>query len=199
MRHLWKSQIILLSLTLVSAYTPLTNEQSAFLISSLPRPISSYLSPEGSSLLSPILTPRPSGSEGASRVLNHFTQFFNLNVSNWLISLDEFIDSTPRGDIKFTNFVATRDPPGMRTGDVGRLVVAAHYDSKWFRKGSSMENFIGATDSAVPCAMLMFAALALDKFLLESESKTSSSDELEDPVGLQVRSWSALLKVDYIL
>ena len=186
MLFLWKRVLLLLSLPLVSSYNPLTPDQSALLKSSLPLPISSYLSPESSSLLSPILIPRPSGSEGAHRVLNHFIQFFTHNVSNWKISLDEFTESTPRGKVKFTNFIATRDPPGVRTGDVGRLVVTAHYDSKWFKKGSSLENFVGATDSAVPCAMLMYAALALDKFLSEKEKNLHISDDLEDPIGLQV-------------
>jgi hypothetical protein len=48
-----------------------------------------------------------------------------------------------------------------------------------------MENFVGATDSAVPCAMLMYAALALDKFL-NARDAALTGDELEDPVGLQV-------------
>src|SRR5437762_10416236 len=183
----WKRLILLLSLPLVSPYTPLTPEQSALLKSSLPLPISSYLSPGSSSILSPILIPRPSGSEGAHHVLNHFIQFFTHNVSNWQISLDEFTESTPRGNVKFTNFVATRDPPRVRAGDIGRLVVTAHYDSKWFKKWSALENFIGATDSAVPCAMLMYAALALDQLLSEREKKLHISDDVEDPIGLQVR------------
>lgn len=198
MLFLWKSLLLLLSLRLVSPYTPLTPDQSSILKSSLPLPISSYLSPQSSSLLSPILIPRPSGSEGAHQVLNHFIQFFTHNVSDWEISLDEFTDSTPRGNVKFTNFVATRDPPGVRTGDIGRLVVTAHYDSKWFNKGSDLENFIGATDSAVPCAILMYAVLALDKFLSERDKKLHISDDLEEPIGLQV--WLPLcgIDVDYI-
>ena len=186
MHPLWKCPSLLLFLPLISTYTPLTHDQSALLKSSLPLPISSYLSPESSSLLSPILIPRPSGSEGASRVLNHFIQFFTHNVSNWVISLDEFTDSTPRGNIKFTNFIATRDPPGVRTENIGRLVLTAHYDSKWFPMGNGLEHFIGATDSAVPCAMLMYAALALDKFLSHREEEIIFSDDLEDPMGLQV-------------
>ena len=179
--------LVYLSIPFASTYTFLTDEQSAILKSSLPLPLSSYLSPQSGSILSPILIPRPSGSEGATRVLNQFIDFFTHNVSNWIISLDEFTDSTPRGDIKFTNFVATRDPPGVRTGDVGRLVVTAHYDSKWFPEGSPSAGFIGATDSAVPCATLMYAALALDKYLNERDMQLRNSNELEDPVGLQVR------------
>ena len=122
-------------------------------------------------------------------MLKHFTDFFTHNVSNWVISLDEFQESTPRGKLKFTNFIATRDPPNVRPGDVGRLVVTAHYDSKWGAKGTELENFVGATDSAVPCAMLMYAALALDKVLStrEEELRVYDEDSLEnDPIGLQV-------------
>ena len=53
--------------------------------------------------------------------------------------------------------MATRDPPWAQPGEVGRLVLVAHYDSK-----ISPEGFIGATDSAAPCAMLMHAARAID-------------------------------------
>jgi len=54
-----------------------------------------------------------------------------------------------------------------------------------------MEGFIGATDSAVPCAFLMYAALALDKYLVEWEEKLrSENDDLEEPMGLQVRFFS---------
>jgi glutaminyl-peptide cyclotransferase len=188
MRVPWRTRLLLtlFLLPLASPYTPLTNDQATLLKSVLPLPVSAYLSPESSSLLSPILIPRPSGSKGAATVLRHFVDFFTHNVTNWSISLDEFTDSTPRGKVKFTNFVATRDPPGVRLGDVGRLTLTAHYDSKWFPKGHSLENFIGATDSAVPCAMLMYAALALDEFLNARDEEVRFSDDLEDPVGLQV-------------
>jgi len=187
MRVRWRTRFLLcLLLPFALTYTPLTNDQATLLKSVLPLPVSAYLSPEVGSLLSPILIPRPSGSDGASKVLHHFVEFFARNVTNWSVILDEFTDSTPRGKVKFTNFIATRDPPGVRPGDVGRLVLTAHYDSKWFPKGHSLENFIGATDSAVPCAMLMYAALALDPFLNARDEEIKYSDDLEDPIGLQV-------------
>ena len=40
------------------------------------------------------------------------------------------------------------------------LVLSAHYDTKM-----SPEGFIGATDSAVPCAMLLHLALTMDTLL----------------------------------
>lgn len=201
MRLRWKRGLIpFLLLPFASPYTPLTNEQSEILKSTLPLPLSSYLSPQSSSLLSPILVPRPSDSEGATHTLNHFVQFFTHNVTNWSIELDEFTDSTPRGNLKFTNFVATRDPPGVRPGDVGRLTLTAHYDSKWFPRGHVAEKFIGATDSAVPCAMLMYAALALDKYLNAREEKlwNGEVDDLEEPVGVQVGNYAECANSDHL-
>ena len=52
--------------------------------------------------------------------------------------------------MEFTNIVATLDPTASR-----RLVLACHYDSK------KLPRFIGATDSAVPCAMLLDIAINL--------------------------------------
>lgn len=80
--------------------------------------------------------------------------------------------------------MATRDPPGSRPGEVGRLVLVAHYDSKIFPEG-----FIGATDSAAPCAMLMHAARSIDKALTKKwkhmeeqkkNTKVNSKDEEGD-------------------
>jgi hypothetical protein len=38
-----------------------------------------------------------------------------------------FTDSTPIGDVTFTNLIYTFDPHAAR-----RIVLTAHYDSKWF-------------------------------------------------------------------
>jgi glutaminyl-peptide cyclotransferase len=56
--------------------------------------------------------------------------------------------------VEFTNIVATLDPAAPR-----RLVLACHYDSK------KLPNFIGATDSSVPCAMLLDIAIGLQQKL----------------------------------
>ncbi len=60
------------------------------------------------------------------------------------------------GQVEFTNIVATLDPTATR-----RLVLACHYDSK------KLPNFVGATDSAVPCAILIDIALSLQQKLNE--------------------------------
>ncbi len=57
------------------------------------------------------------------------------------------------GKKRFTNIVATLDPAVNR-----RLALVAHYDSKILRN----QVFLGATDSALPVALLLNVALALD-------------------------------------
>lgn len=78
----------------------------------------------------------------------------------WTIELDEFQDSTPIGTKKFVNIVATLRPEIKR-----RLVLACHYDSKYFAPRSDGKVFIGATDSAVPCAMMLDLANNLANLL----------------------------------
>ena len=63
----------------------------------------------------------------------------------WTVEEDEFEQNTVIGKVKFTNIVATLDPNAPR-----RMVIVCHYDSKITPKG-----FLGATDSAVPCAQML--------------------------------------------
>lgn len=46
---------------------------------------------------------------------------------NWHVETDAFTDETPYGVKAFSNVIATKDPEASR-----RVVVAAHYDSKYF-------------------------------------------------------------------
>ena len=68
----------------------------------------------------------------------------------WSVELDEFTQATPLGSKKFTNIIATLNPHGATHE---RIIYAAHYDSKHFPP--SGRAFVGATDSAVPCALLL--------------------------------------------
>lgn len=67
-----------------------------------------------------------------------------------------------KGIVEFTNIVATLDQTATR-----RLVFACHYDSK------DLKNFIGATDSAVPCAILLDLAINLRDKLQELKAKVN--------------------------
>ncbi|KAF6025713.1 QPCT [Bugula neritina] len=74
----------------------------------------------------------------------------------WTIEEDNFTADTPIGVKKFNNIVATLDPSAKRF-----LVLACHFDSKYFKDFT----FIGATDSAVPCAMMIDFARSLYRSL----------------------------------
>lgn len=50
-----------------------------------------------------------------------------LKKLDWHVEEDTFTDNTPYGTKRFTNVIATKDPDAPR-----RVVVAAHFDSKFF-------------------------------------------------------------------
>ncbi|KAG2165147.1 hypothetical protein VTO58DRAFT_108157 [Aureobasidium pullulans] len=137
-------------------------------------------------LLAPILQPRVPGTPGSTAVLNHFVDFFQKSLPKWELSFQNSSSKTPlsgNDEVPFRNLIATRDPPWAQQGHVGRLALVAHYDSKIDPPG-----FIGAIDSAAPCAMLMHAARSLDDALtkkwaaMESDGET----ELEEAGGIQI-------------
>jgi glutaminyl-peptide cyclotransferase len=105
-------------------------------------------------LLDPMLIPRVSGTDGNAKVRNYLVQ--ELTKLNYHIELDEFEAQTPFGLKRFANVIATRDLLAER-----RLVYSAHYDSKYFEDFE----FIGATDSAAPCAILLGVARSISKLL----------------------------------
>jgi len=78
---------------------------------------------------------------------------------DWTVEEDSFISNTPHGKRTFTNIIATLNPLHCR-----RLILSCHYDSKVNRENT----FIGATDSGIPCAMIIHLAQILDKYLKES-------------------------------
>lgn len=61
------------------------------------------------------------------------------------------------GQLQFKNIIASRNPKAKRFLDI-----ACHYDSKYF---PGANNFVGATDSAVPCAIMIQLAYSLDPLL----------------------------------
>lgn len=169
--------------TLTTAWTDLSDETLA----RLPTPSDTEFDITSGTLLSPILIPRVPGTEGSLKVLSHFQNFFATKLPYWKTSTQNSTTTTPTSngaEIPFVNFYATRDPPWAGEGNVGRLVLVAHYDSK-----STPEGFIGATDSAVPCAVLMHAAQAVDEALTrkweDMRVKGLAGDGLGDGDGHQ--------------
>jgi len=84
------------------------------------------------------------------RVQHIKTQMTHLG---WHLHDDTFVDNTPYGPKTFTNIIAVQNLSARR-----RLTLACHFDSKYFEQFE----FIGATDSAVPCALLIDIARHLN-------------------------------------
>ena len=194
--------LILLGLQCIgaAAYSTLSDET---LKSKIPRPQTSDFDIKSGPVLAPILIPRVPGTENSLKVLNHFVQYFRNELPDWTISFQNSTSTTPtHGDkeLPFRNFIATRHPPWVTSGNSGYLTLVAHYDSKYHPDG-----FIGATDSAAPCGMIMSAVRSIDAALtrkwqhLHNEGLDLDFDE-EHSRGIQVlfldgeeafQSWTA--------
>ncbi|XP_016974890.1 glutaminyl-peptide cyclotransferase isoform X1 [Drosophila rhopaloa] len=102
-----------------------------------------------------ILIPRVVGSGNHTIVRRYISQ--TLSDLGWDVEVDSFHDEAPiKGKLHFHNIIATLNPKAERF-----LVLACHYDSKYM---PGVE-FLGATDSAVPCAMLLNLAQVLQEQL----------------------------------
>lgn len=130
-------------------------------------------------LLSPILIPRVPGTPGSAKVQEHFVSFFREQLPLWTVEWHNSTSTTPAtGDtlVPFSNLIFRRDPPWAKPGDVSRMTLVAHYDSLYRPEG-----FIGATDSAAPCAVLMHVARSVDAALSRKwEAGGPGGDDLED-------------------
>ncbi|KAL1117406.1 hypothetical protein AAG570_004732 [Ranatra chinensis] len=99
------------------------------------------------------MIPRVVGTRNHEKVKQFLID--ELRRLGWSVDTDEFVGSTPNlGDLKFTNVIGKMNPRATRY-----LALACHYDSKYFPDGG--EVFLGATDSAAPCAMLLAIAASL--------------------------------------
>ena len=129
-------------------------------------------------LLSPILIPRVPGTPGSAKAQEHFASFFKSQLPLWTAEWHNSTSTTPATGstlVPFSNLIFRRDPPWAKTGDVGRLTLVAHYDSLYRPEG-----FIGATDSAASCALLMHVARSVDAALSRKWERGSEGDGLED-------------------
>ncbi|XP_054159915.1 glutaminyl-peptide cyclotransferase-like [Oppia nitens] len=114
--------------------------------------------------LTNIAIPRVSGTSGNSKVREYIIK--SMKELGWTVSLDMFVDITPRGRKSFANIIATNNDKICK-----RRVIACHYDSKYFPSFP----FIGATDSAVPCALIIHLVRKLHK---QFDSHRSLNKEL---------------------
>lgn len=166
-----------------TAYTALSDAN----LQHIPRPGADFDIHNGA-LLAPILRPRVPGTPGSLEVLQHFVTFFQIKLPAWKLELQNSTWTTPatgNAQVPFVNLIATRDPPWTSPGDVGRLALVAHYDSKL-----TPEGFIGATDSAAPCAMLLHAARSLDGALTKKWAAMEAAGEdgggIDEEKGIQI-------------
>ena len=166
------------------AYTTLADES----LQSLSISSDDFSITNNDGLLAPILIPRVPGTPGNAKVLKHFHDFFTNNLPEWRLSFQNSSSTTPTSkgkEVPFRNLIATRDPPWVEgEGEVSRLALVAHFDSK-----STPKNFIGATDSAAPCAMLLHAARGIDAALTAKWSAIEAKgerDEFDEHKGVQI-------------
>ena len=92
---------------------------------------------------------RVSGSEGNKLVRQIITQ--QLRKTGFEIELDLFTAKTPIGEIEFANVIGKRFKNKKKFKDQKSIILAAHYDSKYFKDG----DFYGTTDSATSVGLLL--------------------------------------------
>lgn len=119
-------------------------------------------------LLKPMLIERVVDTEGNRIVQQHIRD--HLTNYGWTIEDDQFQDETPIGRKTFTNIIATQNPSAPR-----KLVLACHHDSKLFKN----IRFVGATDSAVPCAMMLDLARLMNQTLWKEDKKKANDITLQ--------------------
>ena len=127
-------------------------------------------------LLAPLLIPRVPGTPGIRAAQDHFVNFFKNELPKWKIEWQNSTSKTPlSGDseVPFSNLIFSREPPWTKTGQANMLTLVAHYDSK-----ISPEGFIGAVDSAVPCAILMHVARSIDQYMTQMHDEMVELGEL---------------------
>lgn len=99
---------------------------------------------------------RVPGTTGIERARQYILDALG-KAKSFVVETDVFVAATPKGQKLMTNIVATWNPKERR-----RVVVAAHYDSKWFPEPN---RFVAALDSAVSCAMMLDLVAMLDQWL----------------------------------
>ncbi|XP_029923579.1 glutaminyl-peptide cyclotransferase-like a [Myripristis murdjan] len=126
--------------------------------------------------LRPILIQRLPGTQGSLAVQQHISSTLSSLSAGWTVDLDSFQSPTPRGQVTFTNIIAILDPSAPR-----RLLLTCHYDSKSLPPDPRAPEkvFLGASDSAVPCAMILELATSLD-------AQLRSLKQQKPPVTLQL-------------
>lgn len=109
--------------------------------------------------LKPLLVERVSGTDGLLEVEAHIKKQL---PDFYQVHMDIFKEKTPLKEVEFRNIIAYSNPNAERN-----LVIACHHDSKYWPKPN--EVFIGATDSSVPCAMMLQLAQTLGEDVFKAK------------------------------
>jgi glutaminyl-peptide cyclotransferase len=166
----------------VQAYKPLSDS----FLRAIPSP-GEDIDPRNGSLLAPILIPRVPGTPGQTMTQNHFVTYFQTQLPKWSMEWQNSTSRTPvsgGAQLPFANLIFKREPPWVKPGQTNFLTLVAHYDSKY-----QPEGFIGATDSAAPCAMMMFVAKVLDGYVQRMYDEMQELEEggtVEMDMGVQI-------------
>lgn len=173
-----------------SAFTNLTDDSLKSIADS-----SAAFNINDGEILAPILRTRVPGTPSHEDVLSHISDYFRINLPKWNLSFQNSSQKTPisgQGFTPFSNLIVTRDPPWAEPGEVSRLLIVAHYDSKF-----SPEGFIGATDSAAPCGMMMATAKNIDAAMTSHwDSLAAQNAEDQEALGLSQEKGIMLLFLD---
>lgn len=119
------------------------------------------------SLLNPLLHERRVGTSEHDDARQYIVE--KLESAGWSVEQDQFVENTVKGKLQFTNVKAKREAGSGSSNKY--ILLACHYDTKILPG-----NFIGATDAAVPCAMLLNIA---EKFTLPSKESNGDKPNLE--------------------
>lgn len=133
--------------------------------------------------LNGILVPRVPGTPGHDQARDFIIN--EMNQLGWTVTTDKFMARVPAPfkKLPFENIIATLNPNAERF-----LVLAAHYDSKYFPDAE----FLAATDSAVACAMMIAIAKALKPQLMEHVARNDLSIMFVFFDGEEaIQNWSA--------
>lgn len=182
------SALALLSVLLLAqtgpskAYKPLSDS----FLRAIPSP-GQHIDPKDGGLLAPILIPRVPGTPGQIVAQQHFVNYFQEQLPNWTFEWQNSTSTTPTSgdtELPFANLIFKREPPWVKPGQANLLTLVAHYDSKYQPDG-----FIGATDSAAPCAMMMFVAKVVDGYVQRMYDEMEELQEggtVEMDMGVQI-------------
>lgn len=91
-------------------------------------------------VLDKILIPRVVGTETHEKVFKYIVKA--LKNSHWHVEIDEFEEDTPNiGRLNFKNIIGTLNPDAEKF-----LVLACHYDSKYFPNGEFLGTLINTSE-----------------------------------------------------